>query len=268
MMEMYEPIEEPMILEEVITKPTREDPFSVLLVGLDGNGQRGSRADVIMVATINPKTNEVTLVSIPRDTYTEIIGRGQQDKINHAYAFGEIKMLKDSVESFLDIRIDYYISLNMYGFRDLIDTVGGVTVENKFSFTEQDIYYPEGEITLNGQEALWYVRMRQSDPNGDLGRNERQRQVLKEIVNQSLSFSSITKINDMLHVVGKNVRTNLTGNDLFTLSQSINFQSYEINTLSLSGEVARLDRIWYFIVDESERENISNQLKKQLHLES
>src|SRR5690606_27392907 len=132
-----------------------------------------------IVLTVNPNKESIQMVSIPRDTRTEIIGKGFEDKINHAYAFGGMEMAIDTVENFLDIPIDYYVQVNMEGFKDLIDAVGGVTVENDLAFTQDGYHFPEGTITLYGDEALAFVRMRKNDPRGEFGRQLRQRQIIE-----------------------------------------------------------------------------------------
>ena len=94
------------------------------------------------------------MLSIPRDTRTEIIGHNSVDKINHAYAFGGVPMAVNTVEHFLDIPIDYYVFINMEGFLQIIDTIGGVTIDNDMDLTYNSYHYPKGEITLDGDKAL------------------------------------------------------------------------------------------------------------------
>ena len=112
--EIHEPLDRPvsdMRVDEV--KLDEKDPFSVLLLGVDEReGDRG-RSDTMVVLTVNPEDKTTKMVSIPRDTYTEIIGRGTMDKINHAYAFGGIEMSMATVENLLDIPIDYVVQVNM-----------------------------------------------------------------------------------------------------------------------------------------------------------
>src|SRR3954462_10782757 len=84
-----------------------KQPFSVLLLGVDQRKGDKGRSDTMIVLTVNPKLNSVKMLSIPRDTRTEIIGKGKEDKINHAYAFGGVEMSMNTVENFLDIPIDY-----------------------------------------------------------------------------------------------------------------------------------------------------------------
>ncbi|WP_322398685.1 LCP family glycopolymer transferase, partial [Clostridium perfringens] len=106
------------------------------------------------------------------------------DKINHAYAFGGVEMSGSSVENFLQYPIDYYIKVDMEGFSSIVDSLGGVTVNNNMGFAYAGYDFDEGKLNLNGDEALAFSRMRFEDPKGDLGRNTRQREVLKGILNK------------------------------------------------------------------------------------
>src|SRR5690606_15649276 len=109
---------------------TKRDPFSVLMLGVDERAGDKGRSDTMIVITVNSEKNSMEMLSIPRDTRLEIVGKGIDDKINHAYAFGGVEMAMNTVEKFLDIPIDYYIKVNMEGFKDIVDTVGGVSVNN------------------------------------------------------------------------------------------------------------------------------------------
>ena len=122
----------------------------------------------MIVLTVNPELKSVKMLSIPRDTRTEIVGHGTTDKINHAYAFGGIPMSMDTVENFLDIPIDYYLEINMESFNDIVNAVGGITVENNLDFTYENVHFAKGTITLDGESALKYSRMRYDNPNGDI----------------------------------------------------------------------------------------------------
>src|SRR3954462_3815143 len=156
---------------------TKQDPFSILMLGVDEREGDSGRSDTMIVLTVNPNKNSIKMLSIPRDTRTKIIGRGTVDKINHAYAFGGEEMSMATVESLLDIPIDYYIKVNMEGFKDIVDAVGGIQVNNDLDFKQDGHHFTVGQINLNGDQALSFVRMRYEDPNGDFGRQERQRQV-------------------------------------------------------------------------------------------
>jgi LCP family protein required for cell wall assembly len=179
----------------------KKEPFSVLLLGIDtgdlGRTEQG-RSDTLMVATVNPNDNKTTLVSIPRDTYVDIVGYGTQDKINHAYAFGGAAMSMDTVEKYLDIPIDHYVSINMMGIKELVDAVGGVDVNNDLEFTQDGHQYAFGPIHLNGEEALGYIRMRYEDPRGDYGRQLRQRAIVEAVVKKVLTLDVVTQYRNII----------------------------------------------------------------------
>lgn len=245
------------------------EPISVLLMGVDArDGSTSGRTDTMIVATINPETESTKMVSIPRDTYTEMVGRGTQDKITHAYAFGGADMAMNTVENFLNVPIDYYATINFDGFEDIVDAVGGVTVENDFAFSDNGHDFPEGEIELDGEEALTYVRMRKEDPRGDLGRNERQRQVLEAVANKGQSVTSITRIGDYLDVVEENVRTNMTFDDMKDLRSNYFGARNDIENINFeNGQDRTIDGIYYMEQDPAEVQEISNTLRDHLELE-
>lgn len=201
-----------------------KQPVSILLLGADERGADKGRSDSIMLLTLNPKDSSMKIVSIPRDTYTEIVGKGKKDKINHAYAFGGIDMSVKTVENFLDIPIDYYIEVNMEGFRDIVDAVGGVDVYNDIAFTLEGMSFEKGNIHLNGEQALKYTRMRKQDARGDFGRQMRQRQVLEAVISKGANISSITKLGTMLEAVEKNVKTNLTQDQMWIFKAIISLR--------------------------------------------
>ena len=113
---------------------TKQDPFSVLMLGVDEREGDSGRSDTMIVLTVNPNQNSIKMLSIPRDTRTEIVGHGTTDKINHAYAFGGEKMSIATVENLLDIPIDYYVGSIWKDFKDIVDAVGGIQVNNNLDF--------------------------------------------------------------------------------------------------------------------------------------
>jgi polyisoprenyl-teichoic acid--peptidoglycan teichoic acid transferase len=265
---MHEPIErkqskkrpEPVELVE-------KDPFSVLMLGVDSISDKG-RTDTIIVLTVNPNTNSAKMLSIPRDTRTEIVGKGYEDKINHAHAFGGVEMAMDTVENFLDIPIDYYMKVNMEGFKDIVDAVGGVTVTNDLDFTEAGVHYPVGEISLTGEEALPYVRMRKQDPNGDFGRNTRQRQVIQAVIKEGASVSSLANFSDIFKAIGENVKTNLTLDQMVDIQKNYKSVGSNVQQMEIKGAGTKIDGIYYLQIPEDERLRVQTELKAQLELES
>ena len=209
--EIHEPIERELSKkrEEPVAFKKKE-PFSVLVLGVDEREGDKGRSDTMIVLTVNPELKSTKMVSIPRDTYTEIVEKGVQDKINHAYAFGGIEMSMDSIEGLLDIPIDYLVQVNMESFKDIVDAVGGILVTNPLNFKVGSHTFPKGEITLDGEEALSFVRMRYEDPRGDFGRQDRQKQVIQAVMRKGASLNSLLNYKGIFGAIGKNVRTNMT----------------------------------------------------------
>ena len=222
---MHQPIEREISAKrETPVVFEKKDPFSVLMLGVDEREGDKGRSDTIIVLTVNPNNNSVKMLSIPRDTRTNIIGKGKEDKINHAFAFGGVPMAMDTVENFLDIPIDYYMQINMEGFKDIVDAVGGVEVQNNLDFTSNNFHFAKGEITLNGEEALSFSRMRYEDPRGDFGRQSRQRQIIQAVINKGVSLSSLTNFSDISTAIGKNIKTNLTFEQIVNIQKIIGRQ--------------------------------------------
>lgn len=243
-------------------------PFSVLVLGVDEREGDAGRSDTMIVMTVNPNTNSSKMVSIPRDTYTEIVGRGIQDKINHSFAFGGVKMAMDTTENLLDIPIDYVVQVNMESFKDIVDAVGGITVNNTLNFTEAGFTYPEGKISLDGEEALAYVRMRKQDPNGDFGRQDRQKQVIQGVIREGMSVNSVLKLNAILDSVGDNVRTNMAYNEMVDVQSNYRSAAGQIDQLYFEkGTGETINGIWYYMMNEEELSAVKNELKTHLELE-
>ncbi|CAG9621391.1 polyisoprenyl-teichoic acid--peptidoglycan teichoic acid transferase TagU [Sutcliffiella rhizosphaerae] len=243
-----------------------QDPLSFLILGVDERPGDKGRSDSMIVMTVNPNKKSINMVSIPRDTRTEIIGRGFDDKINHAYAFGGPEMSIATVENFLDIPIDYYIQVNMESFKEVVDTVGGITVNNKLEFSQDGHNFPLGEIQLNGDKALSYSRMRKLD--SDFGRQQRQRDVIQGVISKGASISSVTKFDDILDVLGNNVRTNLTFNEMIDIQSNYKEARHNLAQHQIIGTDARIDNIYYLIVSEEDRLTLSSELRQHLELDS
>ncbi|HHY74242.1 MAG TPA: LytR family transcriptional regulator [Bacillus bacterium] len=264
-----ESIHEPMQREksekrqEKVTLDKKE-PFSVLLLGVDERAGDKGRSDTIIVMTINPNLDSIKMLSIPRDTRTEIIGLHKLDKINHAYAFGDIKMAIATVEDFLDIPIDYYVKINMEGFKEMVDAVGGVTVNNSMKFVQDGHTFDKGTIKLTGEAALSYVQMRKEDPKGDFGRQERQQQIIKSIFKKGASITSLTKYEAIFDAIGDNVKTNLKLSELITIQKDYNDVIQNVEQLQLHGKGQIIDGIYYLIISEQEKQRVEKILKAHL----
>lgn len=253
------------ISDEPVVKIENKEPFSILLLGVDEREGDKGRSDTIIVMTVNPKEKSTKMLSIPRDTYVEIVGRNEMDKINHAYAFGGIEMSKATVEKFLDMEIDYVVQVNMDGFKDLVDIVGPITVNNELEFTEDEYTFKEGAIQLNGEQALSYVRMRKKDPNGDFGRQNRQRQVIEASIKEMISMKSVLNYGKILDAAGENIRMNLSLDDILNLREGYTESLNTVTQLYFKkGSSTRINKIYYYVADEEELKELKQELKSHL----
>ncbi|MCR6108139.1 LCP family protein [Salipaludibacillus agaradhaerens] len=255
-------------LREFVVDMEEREPVSFLLLGVDAEESTSGRTDTMMVVTVNPDDESMRMVSIPRDTRMDIPGLGKQDKVNHAYAFGGPDMAIAAVENYLDIPIDYFLSVNMDGFQEMVDAVGGVNVQNELVFSQNGHEFNEGELFLNGDQALAYARMRKEDPRGDLGRNERQRQIVHGMIKEGAQLSSITRAQSILDALGNNIMTNLTFDNMVSIQQNYSSATRNQKTLELTGTGDMIDGVWYLIVPEEERLQVSGELRTHLGLES
>ena len=185
-----------------------------MLLGIDngayGRTEEDGRSDTMLLLTINPTTKKSQLLSLPRDTYTEIVGTGGYDKLNHAYAYGKAPMVINSVEKLLDTTIDFYVQINMEGLMEFVDAVGGIEVTSPLTFTYEERTFIQGKTeTLDGESALRFARMRYDDPEGDYGRQKRQRIVIEKLVEKLMSFSSVANFEQLMNEIKKNVKTDL-----------------------------------------------------------
>lgn len=252
---------------------SKKEPFSVLMLGVDtgalGRTYKG-RSDSMMVATVNPNDQKTTLVSLERDTYATIVGHGTEDKINHAYAFGGAGMSMDTVSNLLDIPIDHYIVINMEGIQQLVDAVGGVDVNNTLKFDyEQDgktYTYDIGKIHLEGMKALGYLRMRYDDPEGDYGRQRRQREVVTAIAKKVLSLDGVTQYKALLDAMEDNVLTDLTFDQMKQIALDYRDAFKTIDTQQLKGTGFMQDGVSYQRVSEEDLKALQDQLKTELEI--
>ncbi|EJS78505.1 polyisoprenyl-teichoic acid--peptidoglycan teichoic acid transferase TagU [Bacillus cereus] len=265
--EVHKPLKRDQNNDKVGEKIKNSEPVSILLLGADERGEDKGRSDSLMVITLNPKNNSMKTVSIPRDTYTEIVGKGKSDKINHAYAFGGVDMSVETVEKFLNVPINYYIEVNMEGFKDIVDAVGGVDVNNDLEFTQDGHHFAKGNIHLNGDEALAYTRMRKQDPRGDFGRQMRQRQVMQAVIKKGASFSSLASYGDVLTAIQKNVKTNLTQDQMFDMQMNYKNCLQNSEDIQIPGDGHKAaDGIWYYYVPDAAKQDLTNKLRAHLEV--
>lgn len=266
--EMHEPIErETSVMREAEVVFKKQDPFSVLLLGVDEREGDVGRSDTIVAITVNPTVQSTKMVSIPRDTYATIVGRNTKDKINHAYAFGGTTMAVASVESLLDIPIDYIATINMEGFESIVDAVGGISFVNELDFHVDNHVFPKGVIQLDGEAALIYVRMRYEDPRGDFGRQDRQKKIIEGVLRKGASLTGLMNYKGVFNALGDNVRTNMTFDEMMDVQ--INYRSAlgKVEQLHFQdGNGQKMNGIWYYLMDDEELAEVSKELRAHLGL--
>lgn len=185
-----------------------EGGMNILLMGSDMRPEddvNESRTDTIMVAHISEEWDSVQLLSLPRDLWVQIPGEGE-GRINSTFQYGGPPKAVETVESLLQIQIKHAAMIDFNGFADLTTALGGVTIDNPHEFTTyyDDIHYPAGEITLEGEEALHYVRERKSLPHSDLSRVANQQRVVKATASEIISAGTLTspaKIDSVLDTI-------------------------------------------------------------------
>lgn len=259
------------------------EPISILLLGIDNRPETGSmNTDVIMVATLNPERKSATIVSIPRDTHIRPEDQGLPSrKANYYYphfhltdkdtAYYETKKL---FGEYLDIKIDAAVTVDFEGFRRMVDELGGVDIDvpmdMRYIDTEDgtNINLRKGFQTLNGKEALDYVRYRKSNngtaESNDQERNKRQHEVIDQMVGKIFTLGGVMKIGSLLDIAGDHVKTDIPANQLMDFIQKyIGIDRDKIEYISLEGE-------WispFVEIDEDELEEARKALKAQLELE-
>jgi LCP family protein required for cell wall assembly len=241
-----------------------KEPFNALILGVDERPNDRGRSDTMIVLSVNPGKKQVLMFNIPRDTRTDIVGHNTVDKINHAYAFGGVDMSVNTVEQFLGVPIHYYMKVDMEGFAKIIDLVGGVDVNNPFAFDYEGQRYDQGNIHLDGVAALGFSRMRYDDPKGDLGRNDRQREVLKQMLKNTMQFSSVLNIQNMLDELGTHVRTDVTFDEMKELLLEYRNDLENVDTVEIKGKGEKINGIYYYIVDQQEKDRIHGILEEHL----
>ncbi|MEA2086531.1 MAG: LCP family protein [Candidatus Caldatribacteriota bacterium] len=210
---------------------------NILIVGCDEIENHG-RADTIVLLSVSPKTKDVLILSIPRDTRVEIPGRGM-DKINHAYAFGGQKLISKTVSSFLGVPIHFYAVADFNGFVNIIDELGGVEidVEKEMHYVDKaggvEINLYPGKQILDGEKSLQYIRFRH-DKLGDLGRIKRQQKLALAVIKKMMNFDSITKIPQISEGMKGYVETNIEAQDAIALAnlfRGVDQEKFKVETI-------------------------------------
>lgn len=195
-------------------------PFTVLLMGNDGG-----RTDTLMLASVNPKSMQITLTSIARDSFVPIACYPGQsrDKINHSRMISRDCTIK-TVENLLDLSIDFFVEINFQGVVDLVNSLGTLTIDSPASFHGNietgeggGVFIPEGVSELDGNQVLAFVRERASFAAGDFQRQQNQQQVIDALLSKVIETRDVNKVINLIKATGKNVETNLSLSQLIDL---------------------------------------------------
>ncbi|HEM5203162.1 LCP family protein [Streptococcus suis] len=273
--------------EKEITPIDAIEPLTILLMGVDmdqatrGGDWEGGRSDSMILVTVNPKTKETNMMSLTRDIMVEIAeangeSSGTVEKLNHSYSYGQAPMAIATIEKMMDITIDRYIEINMDGLVELVDAVGGIEVNNTLGFpisiSEHEPAYTSivqpGKQLVNGEQALVYARMRYDDPEGDIGRQRRQREVITAIIKKLLQLDGFTQYKKILTAISNNMRTNIeispaTIPSLLGYKDSVS----KLNSYQLRGVDQMVDEIYYQLPTSEHLLEMQNILKKSIGLE-
>lgn len=244
-------------------KMSSKNVINVLLVGADSRqGTNSGNTDVMMLISLNKKTKTLKLISFLRDSYLYIEGKNNSycTKLNAAFSMGGPECLLQTIENNYKIEIDNYVMVNFESFKSIIDAMGGVTVdvqkyEADYNYTKFKISLPYGEnVTLNGEQALCFCRIRGCDADGDVSRTRRQRQVIEAIIDR-VTNASVSDLNKYIDILLPYVDTGYSKTQIFSLGvQALTgkWHSYERTQIQMPDEECRTSgsaNAWIWVVD-------------------
>ena len=235
---------------------TAKDKSTIMIMGVDERDDDVGRSDTLMIASLDPKKKQASLLSVPRDTRVKIKGHGF-DKINAAYAYGHEQLSQDTVEGLLGINIDHYIIINTKSFQKIIDAIGGIDIDVPKRMHYEDpwdddgglvIDFQPGKQHMDGAKAITYVRYR--DEEGDLGRIRRQQDFMKACMDKLVSPAIIPKLPTVIKEVMSSIKTDLSLRQLLefagTLKES---KANGLKTDMVPGRPLYIDGVSYWIPD-------------------
>ncbi len=245
-------------IQRIIKSP---DEITFLLLGVDTNdgSKSGSRTDTMMLFKVDKKTGKISVLSIPRDTRTRIRGRAQEEKINHAHAYGGPELSVKAVKDLLGIELEYYVKVDYQIVKEFVDLIGGVEVDVPMDIKGTNI--KKGVQVLNGEQALQFLRFRKGYQDQDLGRIRAQQQFIKAAAKQTLKVSNVGKIPQMIKSYYNNVETNIPLDLILKFAASA--KDYDLDGMkmaTLPGKPAYINGISYFICDEEQAEILVKEL--------
>jgi LCP family protein required for cell wall assembly len=229
--------------------------INILVLGED-NVEGSRRSDTILVATLDIDSENMRVLSIPRDTRMNIPGYGSQ-KVNHAYSYGKTELVRETVQRFLGVPISYYVKIDYDNFPKLVDLVGGVDifVGKSMKYSDRrghlEINIPAGKQRMNGETALKYVRFRK-DARGDIGRVHRQQQFLKAMLHRMYEPENLLRFSTIIDEIKKTVGTDVSPSMILQLGyfvKKMDKQTDKIFFMMLPGTASLIDNLSYWMPD-------------------
>ncbi|CAH0121330.1 MULTISPECIES: LCP family protein [unclassified Paenibacillus] len=247
----FQPIEG----QENEKKEPKIGPFSTLLLGTDARGNERGRSDTIIYTVVRPEAGKVLMISIPRDTYAEIVGKDKMDKINHAFAYGGAQMSINSVEKLVGYPVDHYATVNFEGFKELVDALGGIKLPIEEDIVNKGAGHEKftvkaGKPLYSGQEALYFVRYREDD---HINRASRNMIFLKAVMDRMTGLDQVTKIPELIESMGDNFKTDIPPKDMIEIAKKFyKHTGYNVYNYTLRGEGGMTRGVWYYMPDEDD----------------
>lgn len=236
-------------IKKAVKKPKGDEARNILLVGTDKRStSKSSRADTIVIVRTDPKLPYTYMVSVPRDSYVAISGRGNS-KINHAYAWGGPSLLIKTISELAGLPIHYYSEVDFSGFESIVDELGGVDFDVAKGWYDKElkINVKAGNYKRGGKEALAIVRSR-NYPSGDFERMKIQQKFLVTTMKQSMS--SVTDVRKLTTLTGYS-KTNMSFTDMLYFSRMYAGSGSDLQMTTLKGKTGRLNSVSYVFLDKN-----------------
>ncbi|MDY6029776.1 MAG: LCP family protein [Acidaminococcaceae bacterium] len=247
--------------ENIKNNKELNERINILILGIDDGDSEAAasepkRTDAVMLLSVDPKENNVSVLSIPRDTKVVLPGHRDPDKMNAAFAYGGAVMAKQTVANLLQVPIHYYALADWRGFIEVVNLIGGVDL-----YVDRDLYYEDpyadlvidikhGFQHMDGTTAGKYVRFR-SDELGDIGRVQRQQKFLKAAAEQMFSIQNVTKVGSLLSTLEKYVETDLNTLTMLKAANSFKFFGDEkVKSCMLYGNFDDTSGVSYWVTNE------------------
>lgn len=260
--------------------PKKEERVNVLIVGVDtkdAQNTNAARTDTMMLATFDPNTKNVDIISIPRDSRVVIRGHKGKDKINHAHAYGGMDLSMKAVKDLLGVPVHYYVKIDYEGLGKVVDDIGGVEIDVPMDMKYYDPYADpplkinlrKGKQVLDSNKAMQFVRFRKGYKDQDLGRINAQHTFLMALANKLLQPQTIINLPKLVKTFNTYVDTDMPVSTMVNYAlQGRKIKLENINMVTIPGEPKLINGVWYYIPNENEMKNMLNNIFSGIRMPS